>query len=207
MTEYAVASVVATVPTCPSPPGNPIVLARDANPSALNVTAGRPVAVAVSVFKPARRPRVHEGDRAMPAVSVVTVAGVPMLPPPRLMVNVTGTPPIAFPYWSLTRAAGFMETALPTSALWPSPANAVSCEATSTRPVAVNVIGLPASPGALTVMAFPPTSVPRRQPTTLTVPDVSDTGVALTTLPPPAAMAALTVVPETELPNWSTILT
>ena len=100
-----------------------------------------------------------------------------------------------------------IDTAFPTRADWPSPANATICDATSTRPVAVNVIGLPASPVPFTVTAFAPTRVPSRQPPTLATPAESDTGAEFVMLPPPAATAALTVLPATGLPNWSTILT
>src|SRR5882762_2952233 len=75
-TAYGVAARTASmVSVCPLPACNAIVLAGDTNPSALNVTAGRPVAVAPSVFKPNRGPSVHVEALAIPAVSVVTVDG------------------------------------------------------------------------------------------------------------------------------------
>jgi hypothetical protein len=44
-------------------------------------------------------------------------------PPPLATANVTVTPLTGFPLASVTRAAGAIATAVPTVALWPSPAD------------------------------------------------------------------------------------
>ena len=106
--------------------------AADAGPGvpvALKVT-GLPVSpatVALSVLAPACWPSVQV-LAAMPSLPVVTDAGE-TLPPPEATAQVTSTPETALPRASRTTTAGETGSALPTRAVWLSPACTATCAA------------------------------------------------------------------------------
>src|SRR3989304_3826059 len=137
-----------------------MVVAAPAVPVAVNVT-GLPDSVpdvAVRAFGPAVVPSPHAVTAAIPPVPVVTgVVGL-TVPPPVATANVTDTPTTGLLNWSRTSTEGSIATAVPTVALWPSPALIAICLAAPAVPVAVNVPGLPVVPGpdAVAVSVFVP---------------------------------------------------
>ena len=73
--------------------------------------------VAISVFVPAVPPRIQLPIAAMPVPDVRTGSGPVVLPPPPVTANVTLVLATGLPYWSVTRTAGAVVTAVPTVAL------------------------------------------------------------------------------------------
>src|SRR5437868_14265572 len=102
-------SVVASAPFVVPPSVCGVVTAqRFGCAVAVNVTGGRPAAVAVSVLVPSE-PRVQLPTFAMPKVFVVVAPPVTD-PPPVATANVTATPAVGFPLASLTVTDGATET-------------------------------------------------------------------------------------------------
>ena len=98
---------------CVAAPGVPVAVKVKGEPLKLPL-------VAVSVLAPAVVLRVQAGLVAMPALSLVTVAGEPgeaSEPPPLAAVKVTDTPLTALPCASVTFTDGAVVTAVPTVAL------------------------------------------------------------------------------------------
>jgi hypothetical protein len=83
---------------------------------AVNVTAPRIPEVAVRTFAPAEGPSVQDPTVAMPDESVTTVAPVTD-PPPLVTENVTDSPAIGDPRWSLMTTDGGGNTAEPATPL------------------------------------------------------------------------------------------
>src|SRR5438128_319714 len=100
-----------------------IVAGAPATPVAVKVTGepGTLTAAAVIVLRPAVVPRIHEPTVAIPWALVVAVAPV-IDPPPIASANVTAMPAIGFASASLMVTDGGTGTAVPTVALWLSPA-------------------------------------------------------------------------------------
>src|SRR5882724_8813533 len=184
-------------------------LGAPAVPVAVKVT-GLPLSpgeVAVSVFAPAAVPRVQLPTVAIPLAPVVCVAPV-MLPLPAAAANVTETPDTGFPFASRTITEGAVATAVFTVAVWPLPALTAMLPALPAVPVAVNVTGLPVSPGAVALRVFAPAVVPSVQDVTAASPAaVVVTGAVGFTVPPPVATANVTATPATGLPFASRTIT
>ena len=88
---------------------------------AANVAGVTPATVADSVLPPTEGPMIHEPTPATPAAFVVAVAPV-ILPAPPVIAKVTVTPETGLPAESRTVTDGATVTAVPTVALWLSPA-------------------------------------------------------------------------------------
>jgi hypothetical protein len=176
-----------------------MVFAAPAVPVAVKVR-GEPVSpalVAVKVFVPAVVPKVQAGDVAIPEALVVTVAGVPSEPPPLATAKVTLTPETGFPCESVTRTLGFVDTAVPTVALWLLPAlivTVLAAPADISMPVLADEVK--PSPAKVSVYVDPLAPVKVKPENVATpeekVPDVPPAEIA----PPlPEAIVAL-AVPE-----------
>ena len=83
---------------------------------AVNVTPARVPDVAVRTFAPAEGPSVQDPTVATPDASVTTVAPETE-PPPLVTENVTDSPAIGDPRWSLTTTDGGGDTADPATPL------------------------------------------------------------------------------------------
>src|SRR5216117_3315054 len=98
---------------------------------------------------------------------------------------------------------GVVATAVPTVAVWPSPALSAMELAPPAVPLAVKVSGLPARPVAVAVNVFGPAVVPRVQAVTAAMPlAFVVTGLVGLTVPPPDATANVTATFGTGLLNW-----
>ena len=86
--------------------------AAPAVPVAVKVTAVRLATEALSAFRPAVVPRVHEPTVAIPDASVATDALLTE-PPPLSTRKLTVAPAMGAPFWSLTSTDGAGETGLP----------------------------------------------------------------------------------------------
>jgi hypothetical protein len=169
-----------------------------------NESGVKPATVAVKVFVPTVVPEVIEAE-ALPAASVVAVAGV-MEPPPAVDANVTVTPDLGFPTASVTTTLTQFAAVAPAMRFTGSvPAFAMFAAGPATV-VAENVSGDPVSPAAVAVAVFV-VSVLDTLNTVLAIPEASLVAVAGVTEPPPAVTANVTVVPDTALPNASVTLT
>src|SRR5688500_11158025 len=111
------------VPVWLFPANAATVVGVPAPPVAVNVTDGgvSPVPVAVRVFGPAVVPSVQLPIVAIPDAFVVAAPPV-IVPPPLATANVIANPEMGFPNASVTRTAGGVATALPATAVCPSPA-------------------------------------------------------------------------------------
>lgn len=162
-----------------------------------------PVAVAVSEFGPAVVPRVHELMDAMPVAPVVAGLVPVSDPPPVATAKVTDTPGTGLLFASVTRTAGAVATAVPATALCPSPADAEILAAapgfTTTEAVWVMATPLIVADTVL-VSALVDASVPVVTPRLLVVPGW------VRVLPVPLA-ARITVAPETGFPDASLAVT
>src|SRR5574341_323176 len=139
-TAGATVTALPTVAPWPSPALTLACVAAPGDPLAVNVTGlpPRPGEVAVRELAPAAVPRVQLPTVAMPAASVVALAPV-MLPPPDATAKVTAIPGTGLLYWSWTITDGGVATAVPTVALWPSPALAAICVGASAPTVRLTV--------------------------------------------------------------------
>ncbi len=108
---------------------------------ALNVRAGNPLTVAVSVCAPGAVPSVHAPTPAMPCALVTTCGGA-TLPPPAVTAKVTMVPLTGLLYASVTRTAGAIGTTVPTPDVWLSPALVATPAGGPAVAVAVNVRGV-----------------------------------------------------------------
>src|SRR6266705_1019934 len=154
-----------------------------------------PLAVAVSVFVPSWT--VQLPTVATPSTPVVAFAPV-TLPPPLATANVTATLGTGKLAASRTTTAGAMLRAYPVSPVSPSPgpadtlAGAPGCTA-----VAVNVTGLPVipEPATVAVSVFCPVPAPSVQRPTVATPFASAWVAPPDTIPPPAWVAKVTLIP------------
>src|SRR4051812_33307939 len=145
----------------------------------------------------------------MPLAFVVTTppAGV-TLPLPAITAKVTLVPAATgLLFASVTSTAGFVVTAWPTVAVWPSPADSITCAAVPAVPVAVKVCT--ASAPAVAVSVFAPVVLPSVQLPRVATPlelvvTTPSTGVAV---PPPLATAKVTLTPLRGLSCASVIVT
>ena len=121
-TAGAMATAVPAVTVCPSPASMTTRLAVPTVADAVNTTVPKLVAASsVLLLTPATDPSVQLPTVAMPFDPVV--AGLPeTLPPPAVTVNVTDTPATGLSNPSVTNTAGDIGTAVPISAVCPSPA-------------------------------------------------------------------------------------
>src|SRR5262245_66494015 len=96
----------------------------------------------------------------MPLAPVVTgVVGL-TVPAPDVTANVTATPATGLLNWSRTSTAGAVATAVPTVAVWASPASSATCVAAPAVPVARKGAGLDARPTDVAVRKLAPARVP-----------------------------------------------
>src|SRR5258705_9253841 len=165
-TRGAVPTAVLTTLACKSPDTLTICVAPAAVAVALKTTGVTPDNVAVRLLPPTVVPRVQLPTVARPAEFESCAAPV-TLPPPPLTLNVIDAPATGFPNWSCARTAGSVATALPTTALWRSPAVPASSVAGPATPVAVNAR---VSPAPVAVSEFVPASVPSVQLPTVAKP-------------------------------------
>jgi hypothetical protein len=147
----AVWSLPASSAMLNAPPG-PVAVA-------VNSTGVSVSTVAVSVLMPTAGPIVQESTRAMPAESVSRVAGV-AAPPPCVTVKLTSTSATGLPCVSVTLTAGATATAVPTTAVWPSPASIVTPPAPVDCEVAENVAVTDGSRGVVACTVCVPTIMP-----------------------------------------------
>src|ERR1019366_548614 len=94
---------------------------------------------------------------------------------------------------------GATATAAPAVAVWLLPALIAICVAAPTIAVAVNVSGLPASPGLVAVSVLAPTAGPRVQLPTVAIPLALVVAARPVAEPPPEATAKVTLTPLTGL--------
>jgi len=83
------------------------------------------------------------------------------VPPPLATANVTDVPGTALPYASLIDTTSGLASAVPTFAVWLLPDTIAIVAGAPGLPVAVNVIGEPVRPVALTLTLFGPATGPR----------------------------------------------
>src|ERR1043166_2339828 len=190
----------------PSPAWTAICVAASAVAVAVNVT-GLPWSVpdvAVKVFGPAALPRVQLVTAALPLALVVCEAPV-TLPPPVPGANVTATPATGLANASRTTTAGGTVTAVPTVAVWPSPALlAIDAAAAAVTPtLAVAVTGV--TPLRIALIGFVSALVELSVPVIWPFAPVGPLGWASALFAPVAARA--TVTPLTGLPNSSFAVT
>src|SRR5439155_1465983 len=101
-----------------------------------------------------RVPSVQLVD-AMPLVFEVVIAGFTD-PPPEAAAQLTVTLGTGLLFASVTSTVCGVPSVVPTSPVSPSPENMVRCAGAPGAPVAVNVTGLPVSPGAVAVRVLVP---------------------------------------------------
>ena len=185
-----------------------ILLAAPAAPVAVKVAGEplRPALAAVSVFVPAVAPSVQLPAAAMPEALVVAAAPVTE-PPPETTAKVTATPGTGLLLASVTSTLGAIVTAVPTVAVWPSPAFTSILLGAPLTPVAVKVSGGPARPTAVALRVLLPATAPRVQLPAPAVPSSPVTTVPVPTEPPPDVTVKSTVTPETGLPLPSETIT
>ena len=190
------------------------VVATPAVPFALNVTGlpVSPVTVAVTVLTPAVVPSVQLVSVAMPLAFVATVAGLTGLstPPPAVIANTTLTPLTGLPPASVTRTLGGALAALPAVALCVVKEFAETAVGVPTVPVALNVIGLPASPDAAALTLFAPAAAPSDHVVSVAIPLAFVTtvaGDAGLSVPLPDTSVNTTLAPLTPLPTASVTFT
>lgn len=169
-------------------------------PVALNVTGlpVSPLADAVTLFAPATAPSVHEVTVAMPLAFVTTDVG-DTVPPPLAIANVTVVPLTTLPKASVTFTLGGAATFVLTVADCVVLDCAAMVTATPAVPVALNVTGLPVRPDTVAVTLFAPAVVPTVHELSVAIPLALVTTLVDEMLPPPLAMANVTVTPLTAL--------
>src|SRR5574341_1268423 len=116
-------SVALTVSVWALPPLRAMVVAAPAVAVAVKVTGlpASPLDVAVRVFAPAAVPSVQLATWATPPAFVVIGVVGSTAPPPEPTANVTDTPATGLPNWSRAITDGGVATAVPATALCPSP--------------------------------------------------------------------------------------
>src|SRR5207302_7223463 len=186
-----------------------IVAAAPTVPVALKVT-GLPDKVpeeAANVFCPAVGLSVQLPTVATPLAFVVWLPPV-IVPFPGATANVTATPATALPNSSVTSTEGGIGTAVPAGTVWPLPSCTAIVVAAPAVPVAVNVTGLPVSDPDVAVSVFDPAVGLRVHEARVAIPsDPVLTGVAVVTVPLPAAGLNVTATPATGFPFASFTIT
>ena len=107
----------------------------------------------------------------------------------------------------MTSTLGAVATAVPTVAVWLSPAFRAIRTGLPTIPVAVKVIGAPLRPTAIAISVLVPAAVPSVQLPTEARPSTPVTSVSPVMLPTPDVTAKMTVTPETGWPLPSVTIT
>ena len=115
----------------------------------------------------------------------------------------TEAPETGLPCASVTSTDGAVATFVFTVADWPSPALIVIEPAVPATPVAVKVIGLPASPPDVAVSVFVPAVVPSFHEPTVAMPLALVVACVPVAEPPPEATAKVTAMPEMGRPRYS----
>ena len=157
---------------------------------------------AVAVCVPTAGPSVCL-ELAIPFTSVRDVAGF-IDPPAGPTAQWTGTPWTGSPTAFLTATESAVASAVPTTPDCPFPALSTMLVAVVTIPVALNVIGLPARPGAVASSVFSPARVASVQLPTRATPEESVVALLGVRLPSSAPVRAnVTGAPGTGLPYWS----
>lgn len=165
-----------------------------------NVTAVRPVTVAVAVFVPVVMP-VMNFAAAFPLASVDTVAGV-TLPPPAVTAKATLTPDFGLLKPSVTCTRMESEKLAPGTTLVGSVPTLTMLFAGPATLAVEKVTGDPAKPATVAVTVLVPTALPSLKDVPAS-PDASVVAVVGVTEPPPAVAAKVTATPDTGLPNES----
>ena len=165
-------------------------------------TAERPDTVAVSVLAPTAVPRTQDPAVATPAAFVVADAP-DTLPIPPATAKVTGTPDTTLPAESRTVTDGATATAVPTVALWLSPAVLFSDTGLPAMTVMVPVADAPDVD--LAVMMAVPIVRARRSPVlvTLTTAGLSEVNVMVWPVTGSPSSVAVTEI-WTVAPTFST---
>ncbi|HEX2094433.1 MAG TPA: hypothetical protein VHG28_18660 [Longimicrobiaceae bacterium] len=202
VTDGGVETAVPAVAVCPSPADFAMFAAAPAVPVALKLVFSAP-AEAVSVLAPAVLPSVQLPAVATPEALVVWVPPV-TLPPPDATEKVTLTPETGLPCVSVIVTAGAVETAVPTVAVCPSPADLLMFAAAPAVPVALKVT---LSEPAVAVSVLAPAVLPNVQLPAVATPEALVVCEAPVTLPPPDATEKVTLTPATGLPCVSVIVT
>src|SRR6266498_1935159 len=202
-------SVAPTVSFCRSPPALVIFEAPPTVAVMVKVTVvGVPlrVAVAVVVWVPGVTPSVRVVV-AWPLTSVEDEVGLTE-PPPDAAAQSTRTPDTGLPFASVTRTSCGVPSVMPACPVRLSPERLVIDAAAPTVALAVNITGLPASPGAVAVRVFAPAVGPRVHDPTAAMPSAPVTsGVVGSTDPSPDATAKVTDTPATGFPLASFTIT
>ena len=196
-TDSGVGSVCPTVPVWRSPPFTAICVAPATLAVMVNVTVGRPVTAAVVVCVPGVGPSVRVVV-AWPFTSVSDDVGLTE-PPPEAGAQVTVTFPTGLLLASVTSTLCGVASVLPTCPVRLSPENFASVAGAPATPVAVNVRGLPVSPGDVAVSVYGPAVLPRVQLPTAAMPVASVVWFAPETVPPLVPGAKVTATPATGL--------
>src|SRR5438093_453283 len=195
-------TAVATVPACGSADCLTSCVAAPASAVAVKVTGepARPLTDAVAVCVPTVGPSVCV-ELAIPFTSVRDVAGF-IDPPAEPTAQWTGTPWTGRPTAFLTATESAVASAVPTTPDCPFPALSTMLVAVVTIPVALNVIGLPARPGAVASNVFSPATVASVQLATRATPTASVVALLGARLPSNAPVSVnVTAAPGTALLN------